>query len=587
MKTNNLANPHEKLFPSQPNPRIPFRIYRRAPKEIWNDREFQLAKKRHIKAFSNIKCQGFRVTMANVFCKDEIQLSKLKSLIKILRHNKSLLSLKLPIQTIETFHVNIILPHLKHLRALSNFTLELTDTRFITSKIHRFFALSAKNLKQLTHLNHNIYQNLQRPSKSLKTFRHFPTLRHLSNLSLSFDSTKTLTDQSFRPISSHLSRLSSLTSLSLNLSNIKGLTRLSLSHLFSSISLLSLLTAFSLQFCSFQTLDSHLLIELFQRLRNLPSLQELALSLSLCTIPRIPEQQEPLTAGLPLLNPSSLRRIYLDFYSDFSDSDLSNLLIVLQQFPSLTHLQLGFNQTPQITGRSLSNLHETLINFPFLTHFSFEENCQIDVSLALNSLSLCLNNLKHLQSLKINTYNNESLNNLVIQDFSTKLYQLSRLRYLYLNFKNCQKLLDRSLESIAFALRGLENLESLHLSFEMIREVTNQGAMALGSSIAQLKSLKNLQLKLGYCPNIGGEDLRSLTASLKRLNYLNEIYLTFGSFKDKSGSENYEDLVRVVSRLETLRKIYLGIPKFGENKYCDQIAEKASTSSKNFTIYWI
>jgi len=239
-----------------------------------------------------------------------------------------------------------------------------------------------------------------------------------------------------------------------------------------------------------------------------------------------------------------------------------------------------------MNGQNLSNLHKTLKHLPLLAHFSLvESNSRIDASFLFNSLSLSLGNLKHLQSLKLMIYGNESLNNLAIENFSTKLSELFGLRYLDLDFEECQKLSDRSLESMAFALRGLENLESLHLNFEMIDKVTNQGVMALGSSLACLKGLKDLQLKLGNKEN--GESLASLTTSIKCLECLNEIYLNFGGgSEDRSGPKNYKDFIEVVGSLDMLKKAFLKIPQFEESQYCDEIAEKVSNSSKNFTIFW-
>lgn len=193
--------------------------------------------------------------------------------------------------------------------------------------------LCLKKLKKISNLDCRLYDAIVHPHEAFSSFRSLTLLKRLSSLSLSFNFMEMLPDRSLKFFSSHLARLPSLTSFSIDFSYCPDIISTGFSYLFSCFSKLSHLENLKFEAKCVPNLQTFIIIDLFQSLKDLPQFQDLTLNLPGCIVPES-DAQRPISTGLALLNPSRIQKLSLGFYPDFSDSELRELLVILEDFGS-------------------------------------------------------------------------------------------------------------------------------------------------------------------------------------------------------------------------------------------------------------
>ena len=566
-----------------------FQVYQAPKKCINNTFQLRVLTKKNIKTLKNLECEEIPIGDDDF---SDSRITEGPRLAKLLKRNKLLSSFK---------HINYshkpekclpIFPALKNLRSLSTFHLKFSNDQSFKPQISQAFTLCTKNLKHLANLDCSLDRSVTSPIKSLQTLHFIAPLHSLSRLSLRFHSTLWLTNKSWSTFSYHVPHLTSLTSLSLNLSYAKGFTQTSLRETFLSLSKLPLLTSFGLKAYGSELLDFLTLIFLFKNLQSLSNFQDLTLSLWNCNRLKFNEK-EPLAIGLGLLNPSSFRKLSLEFYPNFSDFDLSELLIVIQRFSSLKHLSLGFSKHTQITSKSFSGLPATLAQFASLVILKLLLSPKIETGSFFEVISLYLKDLKELVSLTLDTWSSLTIDNIGIQLLCSQFPSLPKLQHLDLNLGRDSRLDEKCIESMSQALLKLTDLKSLHLDCRVDENYMDSSIFSdLIKSVGCLTHLRKLGLSLGGYIDLKKEMVETVTASLKSLNCLAELYLNFDMrcTKDEIGKQ-FKNLISSLESQEALIEVFIVIPSFTENypfrgdqSFMD-LVNRVENGPKKFHIY--
>ena len=564
-----------------------FQAHQTPKKCINNTFQLRVLTKKNIKTLKILECEEIP-TGDDDF--SDSRITEGPRLVKLLKRSKLLSSFKQINYSHKPEKCLPLFSTLKNLHSLSTFRLEFCDAQSFKPKLSQAFTLCTKNLKHLTNLDWSLDKSVTNPTKSLQTLHFIAPLHSLSHLSLSFHSTLWLTNKSWSTFSYHVPHLTSLTSLSLNLSFVEDLTQISLLNIFSSLSKLPLLTTFGLKAYGSELLDFTTSIFLFENLKGLLHFQSLTLSLLNCNHLKF-DEKDPLAIGLALLGPSSFRKLSLECYPNFSDSDLSELLIVIQRFSSLKHLSLGFSQHTQITSKSFSVLPATLAQFSSLASLKLKLSPKIETGSFFEMLSLCMKDLKELVSLTLNTWSSQTVDNLAIQHLCSQLSNLPKLQHFDLNLGPQSRLGPQSIQSMSQTLRNLPGLKNLRLDCRADDNSADDVFDDLVTCLGCLTNLRKMNLSLGSSFDLKKETLENAITSLKSLNCLAELSLHFDMccMKDEI-AEQLKDLIRVLESQETLIEVFLAMPSpweinfFREDESFAELKQRVENGSKKFYI---
>jgi len=559
-----------------------FRVYRPLNKYFDSNLELQRLIKKNITTLKSLEYED--LPPDDMFINTR-KLPRFTSFAKLIKKNKSISSFKLLIYNQVAKKCLPIFPALKILRSLSTFHLAFPNSRTLTPKISHAFTHCTNNFKQLTNLHCHLDGFAVSPAKSLQTLHFISAFHSLSHLSLDLYFAKWINDASLLTLSYHVAFLPSLKSLSLELTNIKGITQMALLNLFSSLSKLPLLT--SLYFCAAgsEALDFSTCISLFENLKDLQNFQDLSLHLGSKNHLKS-DDQDALAIGLAFLNPSSFRRLSLEFYSDFSDSDLSALLIVLQRFSSLTHLSLRFNEHDLVTSEGFSKFPATLAQFSSLASLKLNLSPTIETGSFFEVISLCLKDLKELVSLTLDTWSSLTIDNIGIQLLFSQFPSLPKLQHLDLDLGCDSRLDEKCIESMSHALLKLTNLRSFHLDCRVDDKCAENTFDDLVKSVGCLTHLRKLGLSLSSKFDLKKEMVENVTTSLKSLNCLAELYLNLEmSHKGDQNAEQFKSLLRVLESQEKLLDICVNVPYFRSDKSWNELQHRVENGAKKFHIY--
>jgi len=133
--------------------------------------------------------------------------------------------------------------------------------------------------------------------------------------------------------------MTSLKSLSLNLECCDEISSNGFFDLFDSFPQLSFLEILNLRIRGNEYLDHLTPVILFENLQGLGHFQELSLDVLGCRS----VFGDCFAIGLDFLDPSRLRKLSIGFCLETSNQNLSDFFTVLQEFSSLTHLDLNFD----------------------------------------------------------------------------------------------------------------------------------------------------------------------------------------------------------------------------------------------------
>jgi len=99
-----LNPPSNPLKPDPSTPsKKPFKVYRKANKEVWNNRGLQILIKKHRKDFHNLECHQFLIDPDGWQDPFPIDRRELRSLTKIMRTSKSPAVLKFHFKHLKLF----------------------------------------------------------------------------------------------------------------------------------------------------------------------------------------------------------------------------------------------------------------------------------------------------------------------------------------------------------------------------------------------------------------------------------------------------------------------------------------------------
>jgi len=412
-------------------------------------------------------------------------------------------------------------------------------------------------------------------------------LNLLSHLSLNLSFEDWHTDNSWSTFSYHIPFLTSLTSLSIALNFSQGFTQKGFTCLFSSLSKLPFLTAFNLEALGSQVLNFPTVLSLFENLKGLQDFQDLTLRLGNCRHLK-PDGQDPfaLALGLAFLNPSSFRKLSLEFYSNFSDSDLSKLFPVIQGFPLLASLSLRFTQYDQARTKGLINPPSTLSQLPSLAHLNLAINPAIDSGYFFEVISPCLKNLKDLISIQLMSWTTKEIKNPAVLDFCSQLSHLSQLEHLDLSLNVGSSLGEKCIENLCEALLNLTGLKTFQLSFQGDKRMDEKIFERLILSFGQLKRLRELKFSFWSCLDLSQRILEALTTSLRSLSCLDKVEFDFRKPLKEKDAEIYENLIRMLESFEILTEISLKLPQFQGHQYSEELLQRVGNGTKYSRIHW-
>ena len=364
------------------------------------------------------------------------------------------------------------------------------------------------------------------------------------------------------------------------------ITNIGLQPLSETFKNLPLLSDISLHLSNLQRCSASTFNDLFSGLETCKYLEKLDFFITPdpnCDLKSI----EPLSLGLNLLNPLSLREITLKLYKDFNDYGMTELSRALARFSSLKTLSIEFPHDPSISDRGLSQLSsalQTIISLSTLSlvtlqscqasqaqspppqnlgfgfqgqPFSFSSFPQSDeLSRPIDLISQGLAPLEELENLSLDLAGCFGEKFTTIQTFAQSLQNLKSLKKLNLNLAVCRFMEDEDITLLTQGLETLKELTNLELDVRHIQTLTNQAVITLMSSFSNLPKLNHLTLKLGT-NKTDDNVLKIIAQSLKSLPVLDSLNLDFPCISESSYNEGLRVLCSSLESLVSLREIAL------------------------------
>ena len=271
------------------------------------------------------------------------------------------------------------------------------------------------------------------------------------------------------------------------------------------------------------------IVKLLKALSAIKTLTDIALRLTPFRIVFDNTSIEPLTEGLEELNASSIRKLTLNLYKNFTDEGLGKISQALRKFTSLEILRLDLPQSKEITDEGLAQLSFALNKLISLTSLSLAfsgftqkfglalKSLQNLVYLKLrfqntspspNQIQLLSSSVAALKTslkfLEIHFAEQSFFPNSLIKSLSETLKELILLKHLSLNFPS-PNLTPREVEALSITIQGLSNLSSLSLGFENSKGIDEKTVDALSETFRNLPSLYSIGLNLLRCDKVHPE----------------------------------------------------------------------------------
>ena len=526
----------------------PIQFYLHSKEIILDKRRFSKSLLTHFKTSKSSRYTTIHGQRGHHFMKD---------CQKVLRTQLQLSKLHLLLESWKSFENKYLLSQIRHLTSLSSLILIFGGD----SKHHiipeKALSKTLISLKQLKHLD-LFFINLSFDDPEL--FKNLAKSLHkvskVSSLSLEFFNCQSLTSLHYNFLLSKLPKFNALRSLMLGFSHSDDLLDVDINTLISMLNRLSLLTKIGLSIIATRQkiLPGSTLVKLFkafQSMKNLSNLTFCAYGWELVSL----DSDEPFLESLRCLAGSSIKRLALSIFRNFSNENLKELSEALKEFPLLESFHLNIDEWQLPVDECIAQFGSALAWMSLLTSLSLGFSYRIRNKNIIQTIASALMSLQNLVSLRLNLKSDDEIADEQFQILFTNIRSLRSLKYLNIWITGENKITDTSLEVLGESLKSLNILKNLSLEVGSSFLITNKGVEAICIGIQEgLSNLFGLRLIFGSNQNINEKALRKIGKTLKSLFSLYEFTLEFGRPLEET---DLGELFEVFRQMKNIQEIWL------------------------------
>ena len=446
--------------------------------------------------------------------------------------------------------------------------------------------MSIASLKNLTNLTIHFSSYVIKDHRIFKDLLFYISkISSLTHLKLTFQTCNLSTSSHFKPFAAKLKKLTQLHSLQLIFGPSSGFTEQFINELAFNLPKLRSLTNIGLHFTGQKTIDGTTIVRLFHSLKAMKMLSGISLSFLSCNVVNSTLSIDAISQGLALLDPLSITKLMLNFYTNFDDKCLAKFSQTLQRFTSLSTILLNFSDCELAKEEVIASLGEALHKLIPLTSLTLSFRIKSASEGFIGRIAGFLKSMEKLTALHLHFAGQmTSANNDYIHQLFLSLGCLKSLQVLFLNYGHEKKIINKNLETLAQSLEKLSMLKNLAILFKSAH-YSNQGIAVLCDSIQRLQKLYYLKLGFGYSNAINEETLEIIAKALQKIPSLYEINFNFlgcGSGSD----DGFAGLFRRLKDIKSIGNVYTFLSSTRNSIMGRQAAHDLS-QKKIVKTYWL
>jgi len=254
-------------------------------------------------------------------------------------------------------------------------------------------------------------------------------------------------------------KLTHLRILKLNFKDSDSLVDTDINTLAAILPKLPLLSQTELSFEGLRTIQEATLVRLFKTFQNMKNLSDLALNLEMCEL----ASDGSISESLKCLVGSSIKRLSLDLFRNFSNQNLRELSEALKELASLESLSLKFDWESDIFDEPLAEFASALTNLTSLIGLNLTFPYGIKNKNHVQTIGCALISLQNLVSLKLAFWSSCQFQDSHLKVFFVNLKALRYLKYLDIKINYQFRITDASFELLGDSLKELSLPKSLSL----------------------------------------------------------------------------------------------------------------------------
>jgi len=501
-----------------------------------------------------------------ITCYEQNSSQSLQESQKVLQFQDRLTKLHSFLDARKSLENKHFLSTIQHLSSLSSLNLRFSGY-YQQDKIPQGTLLkSLASLKNIHHLEISFQRfKFIDPKMLKKLMKALRKSTIISSLSLTLSRCDGLSSLHYQTLSSNMAKLIQLRTLKLNFNNLeKGPLDSDIQSFACILPKLPLLTQVELIFGSLKTIGKTAFRKLFRAFQSMKNLLGLTLNLPRCELVTSFDDEPSILECLKGLAGTSLQKLSLVLFRNFSNRHLRELSEALKELTLLKSLCLNFDWDFHIFDEPLVDFSSTLALLTSLTFLTLAFPSTLANERSIQSLSSALVCLQNLVSFKLELKSSDQIQDLNLQILFKNLKALRSLRYLDIKIPDQNKITDDSLGVLGESLKELILLRNLSLNFSQTPLLTNKSIEAICSAIeGGHTDLFHLSLKFDTNRNISVKVIQKLAETLKSLICLYSVEFDFG---ECLSIDEFGELLSVLGQLGNIQKIVLSIPFSEKNR---------------------